>query len=93
MYAHITADVVNNTELTIYYGETWGTAMNALANNVALDTDVTLQSATDDGATPGTGTFYIVVCANIGLDELTEIEEAISFNINIVLDQTESVGA
>ena len=93
VYAHITADVVNNTELTIYYGETWGATMTALTNNVALDTDVTLQAATDDGATPGTGTFYIVVCANEGLDELTEVEDAINFNINIVLDQTESVGA
>ena len=88
VYAHISADVVNNTELTIYYGETWGATLTALTNNTALDTDVTLQAATDDGSTPGTGTFYIVVAANVGLDSLTEVEDAIQFNIHVLLDQT-----
>ena len=88
VYAHISADVVKNTELTIYYGETWGATLTALTNNTALDTDVTLQAATDDGSTPGTGTFYIVVAANVGLDSLTEVEDAIQFNIHVLLDQT-----
>ena len=88
VYAHISADVVNNTELTIYYGEKWGATLTALTNDTALDTDVTLQAATDDGSTPGTGTFYIVVAANVGLDSLTEVEDAIQFNIHVLLDQT-----
>ena len=88
VYAHISADVVNNTELTIYYGETWGATLTALTNNTALDADITLQAATDDGSTPGTGTFYIVVAANVGLDSLTEVEDAIQFNIHVLLDQT-----
>ena len=90
VYAHITASTVNNTELTIYYGETWGATMTALTNNTALDADVTLQAATDDGVTPGTGTFYIVVCANKGLDKLTEVDSPITFDINVLLDQTAS---
>ena len=87
VYAHISADVVNNTELTIYYGETWGGGLTALTNNTALDDDVTLQAATDESA-PGTGTFYIVVAANVGLDSLTEVKDAIQFNIHVRLDQT-----
>lgn len=87
VYAHISADVVNNTELTIYYGETWGEELTALTNNTALDADVTLQAATNE-STPGTGTFYIVVAANVGLDSLTEVEDAIQFNIRVLLDQT-----
>ena len=87
VYAHISADVVNNTELTIYYGETWGEELTALTNNTALDADVTLQAATNE-STPGTGTFYIVVAANVGLDSLTEVEDAIQFNIHVLLDQT-----
>ena len=87
VYAHISADVVNNTELTIYYGETWGEELTALTNNTALDADVTLQAATDE-SNPGTGTFYIVVASNVGLDSLTEVEDAIQFNIHVLLDQT-----
>lgn len=88
VYAHITASTVNNTELTIYYGKTWGATMTALVNDTALDADVELAAATDDGATPGEGAFYIVVCANKNLDELTEVDASIEFNINVLLDQT-----
>ena len=80
-YAHITASAVDNTQLTIYYGEELSASMSSLENNIALDADVSL------AATGGTGEFYIIVAANEDLGELTAVEEAIPFNINITIDQ------
>ena len=84
VYAHITADAVDNTQLTIYYGETWG-SLTAVENNVGIDADVTLPAKVDE--TSGTGTFYIVVASNVALGELTEIADPIQFNIHVLLDQ------
>ena len=81
VYAHIAATTVDNTELTIYYGQTFDASMTALANNTALDADVELS------ATNGEGEFYIVVAANVDLAALTERDVA-DFDITITLDQT-----
>ena len=80
-YAHISASAVNNEQITIYYGETWGATMQALGNNVALDQDVDL------AATNGTGEFYIVVASKAPLEELKAVEDPIAFNITVTLDQ------
>lgn len=81
VYAHITASAVNNAQITVYYGETWGSSMTAL-NNQALDADVTLQASPD-----GSGEFYIAVVSNTALGNLTGIEGTLEFNMNILLDQ------
>lgn len=81
VYAHITASAVNNSQITIYYGQTWGDSMTAL-NNSALDADVTLQASPD-----GSGEFYIAVVSNTALGNLTGIEGTLEFNMSIVLDQ------
>lgn len=82
VYAHITASAVNNGQVTIYYGQTWGASMTAL-NNQALDADITLQASP-----AGTGEFYIAVVSNKSLWDLTGIEDALEFNMDILLDQT-----
>ena len=79
-YAHITASAVDNTQLTIYYGEELSASMSSLENNTALDADVSL------AATDGTGEFYIIVAANEALENLTAVAQ-IPFNINITIDQ------
>lgn len=79
-YAHISASPVDNTQLTIYYGEMLSASMNSVSNNVALGADVTL------AATNGTGEFYIIVASNVNLDALTE-KAGVPFNISITLDQ------
>ena len=79
-YAHISTSAVDNTQLTIYYGETLSASMTSLTNNDALDADVTL------AATDGTGEFYIIVASNVALDALTE-KAGVPFNISITLDQ------
>ena len=82
VYAHITASAVNNDQITIYYGQTWDASMQAL-NQTALDQDVTLSASTDGG----TGEFYIAVVSNENLWDLSGVEEALEFNMSIVLDQ------
>ena len=79
-YAHISASAVDNTQLTIYYGETLSASMSSLENNIALDADVSL------AGTNGTGEFYIIVAANVDLENLTAVAQ-IPFNINITIDQ------
>lgn len=81
VYAHITASTVNNAQITVYYGETWGASMTAL-NNSALDADVTLQASPG-----GSGEFYIAVVSNTALGNLTGIEGTLEFNMSILLDQ------
>lgn len=81
VYAHITASAVDNSQITIYYGQTWGVSMTAL-NNSAIDDDITLQASPD-----GSGEFYIAVVSNTALDNLTGIEGTLEFNMSIVLDQ------
>lgn len=77
VYAHITASAVNNAQITVYYGETWGSSMTAL-NNSALDADVTLQASPG-----GSGEFYIAVVSNTDLGILTGVAEPLAFNISI----------
>ena len=79
-YAHISSSAVDNTQLTIYYGTTLSASMQTLANNTALDTDVTLDSATETS-------FYIIVAANQALAELTEAA-GVDFDLTITIDQT-----
>lgn len=81
VYAHITASAVDNSQITIYYGQTWGASMTAL-NNSPLDADVTLQASPD-----GSGEFYIAVVSNTALGNLTGIEGTLAFNMSILLDQ------
>ena len=81
VYAHITASAVNNGQVTIYYGQTWGSSMTAL-NNSAIDADVTLQASPD-----GSGEFYIAVVSNTALGNLTGIEGTLEFNMSILLDR------
>lgn len=80
-YAHITASAVDNTQLTIYYGETLSASMSSLTNGNPLNAVVSLAD------TDGAGKFYIIVAANKNLGELTAVEEAIPFNISITIDQ------
>lgn len=81
-YAHITADAIDNTQLTIYTGETWG-SLSAIGNNKAIDADVTLAT------TDGTGSFYIVVASNVDLAELDNMDQT-PFNVTITIDQSNS---
>lgn len=81
VYAHITASTVDNSQITVYYGQTWGASMTAL-NNSALNADVTLQASPD-----GSGEFYIAVVSNTALGNLTGIEGTLAFNMSILLDQ------
>lgn len=81
VYAHITASAVDNSQITVYYGQTWGASMTAL-NNSALNADVTLQASPD-----GSGEFYIAVVSNTALGNLTGIEGTLAFNMSILLDQ------
>lgn len=78
-YAHISTSAVDNTELTIYYGEELSASMDTLTNNTALDADVTLP------ATDGTGEFYIIVASNVKLENLTAASA--EFNISVLIDQ------
>ena len=54
--------------------------MQTLTNNKALDTDVTLDSATETS-------FYIIVAANTALGEMTPAS-AVDFDLTITIDQT-----
>lgn len=84
VYAHISSSAVDNSQITIYYGENLA-SMTALANNKAMDTDVTLGAA--DGGSD-TATFYVVVASKVALTELTDASP-IDFDLNITIDQTE----
>lgn len=79
--AHISTSAVDNTELTIYYGDTLSASMTSLTNNDALDTTITLPEK--DG---GAKEFYIIVASNVALEALTE-KAGTPFNISITLDQ------
>ena len=80
-YAHINSSAVDNTQLTIYYGENLA-SMTALVNNTAMDADITLDDAT-------LTSFYVVVAvsAENGLAGLTAAG-AVDFDLNITIDQT-----
>lgn len=79
-YAHIVTSAVNNSQITIYTGSTWG-SLTALENNVAGDETISL-------AKEATATYYVVVASNTSLDRLTAVEGQLPFNITITLDQT-----
>lgn len=82
-YAHITASAVNNDQVTVYAGTTWG-SLEAVAKNTEAKGEVTL-------AKSATATYYIVVVANTALENLVEVEGQLPFNINITIDQTAGV--
>lgn len=79
-YAHITASAVDNDQVKVYAGTTWG-SLEAVAKNTATKGEVTL-------AKSATATYYIVVVANKSLDSLVEVSENLPFNIDITIDQT-----
>lgn len=82
-YAHITASAVDNDQVTVYAGATWG-SLEAVAKNTEAKGEVTL-------AKNATATYYIVVVANTALENLVEVEGQLPFNINITIDQTAGV--
>lgn len=82
-YAHITASAVNNDQVTVYAGATWG-SLETVAKNTEAKGEVTL-------AKSATSTYYIVVVANTALENLVEVEGQLPFNINITIDQTAGV--
>lgn len=79
-YAHITATAVNNSQIDIYVGTTWGT-LTKQTTSTAVAGEVTL-------AKSATATYYIVVATNTALDSLTAVEGQLPFNIGITIDQT-----
>ena len=82
-YAHITASAVDNDQVTVYAGATWG-SLEAVAKNTEAKGEVTL-------AKSATATYYIVVVANTALENLVEVEGHLPFNIDITIDQTAGV--
>lgn len=82
-YAHITASAVDNDQVTVYAGATWG-SLEAVAKNTEAKGEVTL-------AKGATATYYIVVVANTALENLVEVEGHLPFNIDITIDQTAGV--
>lgn len=79
-YAHITASAVDNDQVTVYAGTTWG-SLTPVAKNTATKGEVTLEKS-------ATATYYIVVVANKSLDSLVEVSGNLPFNIDITIDQT-----
>ena len=80
-YAHITSESpIDNTQLTIYTGETWG-SLKALTNNTTINDTVELE------ATDGTGTYYVVVAANADLASLNDMAQT-AFNLDVLIDQS-----
>lgn len=79
-YAHITASAVDNDQVTVYVGTTWG-SLTAVAKNTEAKGEVTLAKSAN-------ATYYIVVVANTALDSLVEVEGQLPFNIDITIDQT-----
>lgn len=82
-YAHITASAVDNDQVTVYAGATWG-SLGAVAKNTEAKGEVTLGKS-------ATATYYIVVVANTALENLVEVEGQLPFNIDITIDQTAGV--
>lgn len=82
-YAHITASAVNNDQVTVYAGATWG-SLEAVAKNTEAKGEVTLGKG-------ATATYYIVVVANTALENLVEVAGQLPFNIDITIDQTAGV--
>ena len=82
-YAHITASAVDNDQVTVYAGTTWG-SLEAVAKNTEAKGEVTL-------AKSATATYYIVVVANTALESLVEVAGQLPFNIDITIDQTAGV--
>ena len=82
-YAHITASAVNNDQVTVYAGATWG-SLGAVEKNTEAKGEVTLGKS-------ATATYYIVVVANTALENLVEVEGQLPFNIDITIDQTAGV--
>lgn len=82
-YAHITASAVDNDQVKVYAGATWG-SLEAVAKNTETKGEVTL-------AKSATATYYIVVVANTALENLVEVEGHLPFNIDITIDQTAGV--
>lgn len=82
-YAHITASAVENDQVTVYAGTTWG-SLTPVAKNTEAKGEVTL-------AKSATATYYIVVVANTALENLVEVEGHLPFNIDITIDQTAGV--
>lgn len=79
-YAHITSEsAIDNTQLTIYTGETWG-SLTALTNNTTINDTVELE------ATDGKGTYYVVVAANTDLESLNDMTQK-AFNLDVLIDQ------
>lgn len=83
VYAHISSSAVDNSQITIYYGSDLA-SMSTLANNTAMDTDVTLGAA--DGGSDS-ATFYVVVASNVALTALTDASP-IDFDLSVTIDQT-----
>lgn len=73
--ATITSSTENNEEIDVYVGTTWE-GMTKLENAAAVNGTVTLN------AINGTGTYYIMVCANKALGEMTEATGT-PFNVSI----------
>lgn len=73
--ATITSSTESNEEIDVYVGTTWE-GMTKLENAAAVNGTVTLE------ATNGTGTYYIMVCANKALGEMTEAAGT-AFNVSI----------
>ena len=73
--ATITSSTESNEEIDVYVGTTWAD-MTKLENAAAVNGTVTLE------ATNGTGTYYIMVCANKALGEMTEAAGT-AFNVSI----------
>lgn len=82
-YAHITASAVDNDQVTVYAGATWG-SLEAVAKNTEAKGEVTL-------AKSATATYYIVVVANTALENLVEVAGQLPFNIDITINQTAGV--
>lgn len=80
-YAHITASAVDNDQVTVYAGTTWG-SLTPVAKNTATKGEVTLAKSAP------AATYYIVVVANKSLDSLVEVSGNLTFNIDITIDQT-----
>ena len=74
--AAITSSTESNEEIDVYAGASW-TDMTKVDNGKGVDGTVNLAAQT------GTGKFYIMVCANKALGELTGVTESPAFNVNI----------
>ncbi len=73
--ATITSSAESNEEIDVYAGATWA-EMTKLENGSSVSGTVNLT------ATSGSGTYYIMVCANRALGEMTEAT-ATPFNVTI----------